>query len=448
MASATTVHPVDEVLPFGRMAAVALQHVLVLYAGAIAVPLIVGGALKLPKDQVAFLVNAALFACGIGTLIQSAGVWRIGIRLPVVMGVSFVAVVPVLAVASSGAAITALFGAVIAAGIATLIAAPFASRLVRWFPPLVTGTIITVIGITGLRLGIAWAGGGAGAKNFGDPSNLAVVALVVATILVIGKLFDDFANLAVLIGLAVGCAGALALGMIEIGGLRDAEWIAVIYPFRFGAPTFEPGAIVSLAIVMIVVMIESAGMFFALGEICGKAVRRGDIARGLAADGLGAVVGGLFNGFPCTSMSQNVGLVAVTGARSRWAVALAGCMLVALGLVPKLGALVALIPQPVLGGAGLVMFGMVAATGIKVLSRVDYSSRPNLMIIALSIAVGLIPMLAPTFFAPVPKWSGPLFNSGITLASVAAVLLNALFNGNAETLRRAAARVPTGTSDS
>src|SRR6266516_4231026 len=341
-----TVHPVDEVLPYGQMAAIGLQHVLVMYAGAIAVPLIVGGTLKLPKDQIAFLINADLFACGIATLIQCLGVWRFGIRLPVIMGVTFAAVGPMVAMATSGVAITGIFGAVIAAGLFTVAVAPFASRLVRYFPPLVTGTIIAVIGITLLRIGINWAGGGVGAKGFGDPTNLAVVALVLATILVITKLFNGFvANIAVLIGLVVGFAAAMALGMVDFGGVRDADWIALIYPFRFGTPTFDASAIVSLCVVMIVVMVESTGMFLALGEICGKKIGPPEIARGLAADGLGTIIGGVFNTFPYTSFSQNVGLVGVTGVRSRWVVAVAGGILIALGLLPKLGTIVASIPQ-------------------------------------------------------------------------------------------------------
>jgi xanthine permease len=425
-----SVHPVDEVLPYGQMFAVGLQHVLVMYAGAIAVPLIVGGALRLPKDQIAFLINADLFACGIATLIQCIGFWRFGIRLPVVMGVTFAAVGPLVAMVASGVDINGIFGAVIAAGVFTVLVAPFASRLVRYFPPLVTGTIITVIGITLLRIGINWAGGGVGAKNFGDPINLALVALVLATILVINKLFTGFiANIAVLLGLIVGFAVAMAVGMVDFAGVRDADWVALIYPFRFGTPRFELGAIVSLCIVMIVVMVESTGMFLALGEICGKKIGPPEIARGLAADGLGTIIGGVFNTFPYTSFSQNVGLVGVTGVRSRWVVAVAGGILIALGLLPKLGTIVASIPQPVLGGAGLVMFGMVAATGIRILARVDYGLRHNLLIIAISIAVGMIPLVAPTFFAQVPKWLAPLVNSGITLAAISAVLLNALFNG-------------------
>src|SRR5437868_5166252 len=212
-ASRDNVHPVDEVLPAGSMFAVGLQHVLVMYAGAIAVPLIIGGAFKLPKDQVAFLINADLFACGIATLIQCLGVWKLGIRLPVVMGVTFAAVGPMAAMATSGVAITGIFGAVIGAGVFTVLVAPWFGRMVRCFPPIVTGTIIAVIGITLLRVGVTWAGGGVGNKNFGAPEYLAVVALVLALILLVNKLAKGFlANIAVLIGLAVGFAVAMMAG--------------------------------------------------------------------------------------------------------------------------------------------------------------------------------------------------------------------------------------------
>jgi NCS2 family nucleobase:cation symporter-2 len=195
--------------------------------------------------------------------------------------------------------------------------------------------------------------------------------------------------------------------------------------------------IATLCIVMIVTMVESTGMFLALSEICERRIGHYDIARGLAADGLGTMIGGVFNTFPYTSFSQNVGLVGITGVRSRWVVAASGVILIAFGLFPKMGNVVASIPQPVLGGAGLVMFGMVAATGIRILARVDYASRYNLLIIAISVGMGMIPLVSPTFFAQLPKWTAPLVGSGITLAAVSAVLLNALFNGAAGATRAA-----------
>jgi NCS2 family nucleobase:cation symporter-2 len=430
MTTTQALHPTDVVPRHGEMAAAGLQHVLVMYAGTVAVPLIVGVALRLPKEQVAFLVNADLLACGVATLLQCVGAWRFGIRLPVVMGAAFAAVGPLVAIAASGVPLPGIFGAAIAAGAFTVLAAPYASRLVRYFPPLVTGTIVTMIGITLLRIGINWAGGGTGTKNFGDPANLAIAAFVLASIVAVNKLFTGLvASIAVLIGLFLGFATAMAAGLVDFAGVRDADWVALVYPFRFGLPTFEPGAIVSLCVVMIVVMVESTGMFLALGELCGKPIGSSDIARGLAADGLGTIIGGVLNTFPCNSFAQNVGLVSLTGAKSRWVVAAAGVMLILLGLLPKLGAVVASIPQSVLGGAGLVLFGFVAATGIRILARVDYGRRHNLLVIAISIAIGMIPLVAPTFFGQLPQWLAPIVNSGITLAAISAVLLNALFKG-------------------
>ena len=428
------VHPVDEILPFGPLLAVGLQHVLVMYAGAIAVPLIVGGTLHMPKDQIAFLVNADLFTSGIATLIQCLGSWKFGIRLPVIMGVTFAAVGPMVAMAASGLGITGIFGAVIAAGLFTIVVAPWFGKLVRFFPPVVTGTIIAVIGITLLRVGVGWAGGGGGAKDFGAPQHLAIVAIVLAAILLVHRWVRGFlANIAVLIGMAVGYIAAIPAGMVKFDGIAGADWFAIVYPFAFGPPTFDAGAIVSLCIVMVVVMVESTGMFLAVADLCDRKIGSADLGRGLATDGLGTVIGGIFNTFPHTSFSQNVGLVGITGVRSRFVVAVSGGILILFGLAPKMGAVVATIPNAVLGGAGLCMFGMVAATGIRILSRVDYERRHNLLIIAVSLAVGMVPLVAPNFFDLLLKsapWLGTIVHSGITLSAVAAVLLNALFNGS------------------
>ncbi|MDR5775103.1 MULTISPECIES: nucleobase:cation symporter-2 family protein [unclassified Caballeronia] len=422
-------HPVDEVLPLPAMLAVGIQHVLVMYAGAIAVPLIIGAALKLPKDQVAFLISSDLFACGIVTLVQCIGVWKFGIRLPVIMGVSFAPVGPMVAMASSGAGLTAIFGATIAAGVFAILIAPFFGRLMRFFPPIVTGTIILTIGMTLFPVAINWAGGGRGAPNFGDPKNLMIAGIVLLAILVINKYLRGFlANISVLLGMAIGFAVALALGLVDVSGTAQAAWFSPVRPFAFGWPTFDIAAIASLCLVMVVIMVESLGMFLALGDLAGRPVSRGDATRGLRTDGLGTVIGGIFNTFPHSSFSQNIGLVGITGVKSRWVVAVSGVILILLGLLPKLSNLIASIPVVVLGGAGIAMFGMVAATGVKILGKVDYESKNNLLIIAISLGVGVIPLVAPTFFAHMPPWAGPLTHSGITLAAVFAILLNAFFN--------------------
>ena len=481
-----TVHPVDERLPAGRLTALGLQHVLVMYAGAIAVPLIVGRALKLSPEEVALLISADLFACGIVTLIQSLGFTRwFGIRLPVMMGVTFASVGPMVAFANAVPGVDgarAIFGAIIGAGIVSMLIAPIIGKLLRFFPPVVTGTIITIIGVSLMRVGVGWAMGGpaplaqnvdvpklvamvdaakatavtaaaAGASvpvlklagpvplvdnaNYGALDNMAIAAVVLVFILLLVKYAKGFvANISVLLGIVGGCAIAIAMGKMNFDKVGRAHWFDIVLPFHFGLPTFDPVMILTMVLVMIVVMIESVGMFLALSEITGKPIGPADLAAGLRTDGLGTLIGGVFNTFPYTSFSQNVGLVGVTGVKSRWVCVAGGLIMIVLGMLPKMAAFVESIPQFVLGGAGLVMFGMVAATGIRILTNVDFKgNRHNLYIVALSIGFGLIPLVAPRWSQQMPHGLHPLLESGILLTALAAVLLNVFFNGaKADTL--------------
>lgn len=475
MSETTKVHPVDEKLPAGRLAALGLQHVLVMYAGAVAVPLIVGRALQLSPEQVAMLISADLFCCGLVTLIQSLGVTRwFGIRLPVMMGVTFAAVGPMVAFAQALPGVDgarAIFGAIIGAGVLSMILAPMVSKLLRFFPPVVTGTIITIIGISLMRVGVGWAMGGpapmaqsvdvpqlaamvdsaraaaeqAGTElarlpgpipmkdnpNYGALDNLAIAGAVLVFILLLVKYTRGFvANIAVLLGIVAGCAIAIALGKMDFDKVAQAHWFDVVTPLAFGMPTFDGVMILTMTLVMIVVMIESTGMFLALSEITGRRISQPELAAGLRTDGLGTLIGGLFNTFPYTSFSQNVGLVGVTGVKSRWVCVAGGLIMIVLGMLPKMAAFVESIPSFVLGGAGLVMFGMVAATGIRILSTVDYrSNRNNLYIVALSIGFGLIPLVAPRWTQQMAHGLHPLLESGILLTAIAAVTLNLFFNG-------------------
>jgi uric acid transporter len=481
--TAPTVHPVDEVLPVPRLAALGLQHVLVMYAGAVAVPLIVGRALKLNPEQVALLISADLFCCGLVTLIQSLGMSRwFGIKLPVMMGVTFASVGPMVAMANQvpgpdGA--RAIFGAIIGAGILSILIAPVMGRLLRFFPPVVTGTIIAVIGISLMRVGIGWAMGGpaplaqsvdvpklvamvdgvkanasaaaasapVGASapamrlpgpipmldnpNYGALDNIAIAAFVLVVILLITRYSRGFlANISVLLGIVAGCVLAVMLGKMGFDKVGKAHWFDVVTPFAFGMPTFDLVMVLTMTLVMIVVMIESLGMFLALSDITGKKIGQTELSAGLRTDGLGTLIGGIFNTFPYTSFSQNVGLVGVTGVRSRWVCVAAGVIMVVLGMLPKMAALVESVPQFVLGGAGLVMFGMVAATGIRILVNVDFkNNRHNLYIVAIAIGAGMIPLVAPRWSQQMPHALHPLLESGILLTAIAAVLLNLYFNG-------------------
>ncbi len=475
-----TTHPVDEKIASGKLAALGLQHVLVMYAGAVAVPLIVGRALKLPPEQVAMLISADLFCCGIVTLIQSLGLTQwFGIRLPVMMGVTFAAVAPMVAMANAtpgAAGAQLIFGSIIGAGIIATLIAPIVSRLLRFFPPVVTGTIIVVIGISLMRIGINWIFGnpfGPTAPNIVNPEHakwlgdltaaaaapgsaipaipkglsiaasvpnpkyavsagIWVAALVLISILLISRFAKGFvANISVLLGIVIGGAVAVMMGMMNFEKVDKAAWFGLVTPFQFGVPVFDPILIITMTLVMIVVMIESTGMFLALGEMTGKKVHQADLTRGLRTDGLGTLIGGIFNTFPYTSFSQNVGLVAVTGVRSRFVCVAGGIILILLGVIPKMAALVESLPTVVLGGAGLVMFGMVAATGIRILGGVDFkTNRFNSLVVAIAIGIGMIPLIAPNFKQWMPHAIHPLIESGILLASVTAVLLNAFFNGS------------------
>ncbi|MGI4779003.1 MAG: nucleobase:cation symporter-2 family protein [Janthinobacterium lividum] len=472
---ALSVHPVDQKLPAAKLGALGLQHVLVMYAGAVAVPLIVGRALRLSPDEVALLISADLFCCGIATLIQALGATQwFGIRLPVMMGVTFASVAPMVAIANANpgaAGAQLLFGAIIGAGLVSILIAPVVSRMLRFFPPVVTGTIIAVIGISLMRVGINWIFGNpfgptapavvdpAYAKWLADvaspgsaippvPKGFAIVptvpnpkyaeltgvgisALVLVSILLIVKYAKGFvANISVLLGIVIGGAVAAALGIMTFEKVGKAAWFDVVLPFHFGMPQFDPLLILTMTLVMIVVMIESTGMFLALGEMTDREIGRQDLARGLRTDGLGTLIGGVFNTFPYTSFSQNVGLVAVTGVRSRFVCVAGGAILVVLGLLPKMAALVESLPTVVLGGAGLVMFGMVTATGIRILSGVDFKgNRHNAMIVAVSIGFGMIPLIAPNFKQWMPHALHSLIESGILLTSLAAVALNLFLNG-------------------
>ncbi|SNT39255.1 nucleobase:cation symporter-2, NCS2 family [Tardiphaga sp. OK246] len=455
-----SVHPVDEMLPMPRLLALGLQHVLVMYAGAVAVPLIIGRALKLPPQDVAFLISADLFACGLATLVQCIGFPGVGIRLPVMMGVTFASVGPMLSMAAApDIGLLGIYGSVIAAGIFGILVAPFISRLLPLFPPVVTGTIIMVIGISLMRVGINWAGGGLpmftkiidGVPHtfpnpaYGQLQGLGIALFVLVVILALIKWGTGFlSNVSVLLGIIAGAILASVLGVMHFDKVGTAGWVDIVLPFHFGMPQFHLVPIVTMCIVMIVVMIESLGMFLALGEMTDKKVDRDALTKGLRADGVGTFLGGIFNTFPYTSFSQNVGLVGVTGVRSRWVTIAGGGIMLVLGLLPKMAALVESVPQVVLGGAGLVMFGMVAATGARILTAVDFkTNQRNLFVVAISVGFGMIPLVSPNFFKALPHDLHPLLESGILLCALVAVILNAFFNGvsNAETAKAEAAGV-------
>lgn len=426
-------HPVDEVLPATQLFLYGFQHVLSMYAGVVAVPLIVGGALGLNGADLTYLVSAALFLAGLATLLQSIGVWRVGARQPIVQGTSFVAVTSMIAIGTAAGGGTeglrAISGAVIVAGVICFLISPLFTQLLRFFPEVVTGTVITVIGLSLLPVGINWAAGGIGAEDYGSVRNIGMAAATILIIVLIYRFLPGFlSRIAILLGLLLGTLLAIPFGMVDVTRLTDAGWFQLTTPFHFGTPTFEVGAIIAMVIVLLVIMTETTADVLAIGEVIDKPADRETVTGGLRADMLSSAVAGVFNGFPLSAFAQNVGLVAITGIRSRFVVAAGGVILVVLGLVPVLGAFVAVVPTSVLGGAGIALFGTVAASGIRTLAAVDYEGNSNLVIVALAIGMGLIPIAVPEFWDAFPEWFGTIFHSGITAAAITAVLLNAIFN--------------------
>ncbi len=407
-----------------------LQHVLLMYGGAVAVPLIVGQAAGLSREEIAFLINADLLVAGIATLVQSLGIGPVGIRMPVMMGASFAAVSSMVVMAGMpGVGMTGIFGATIAAGAFGLAIAPFVCRIVRFFPPLVTGTVITSIGLSLFPVAVNWAGGGSATDEFGALPYLAIAGAVLATILLVNRFLRGFwVNVSVLIGMALGYALAGLCGMVELGGLTAAPAVQLVEPNHFGTPQFLLAPILSMCLVVVIIFVESAGMFLALGKITGQEVDPRLLRRGLLCDAGATFLAGFMNTFTHSSFAQNIGLVQMTGVRSRYVTAVAGLFLISLSLLPKAAFLVASIPPAVLGGAGLAMFGMVAATGIRILQEADIGDRRNQLLVAVSIGLGMAPVVRPELFAQLPHWMEPITHSGIAMATLSAVTLNLLFN--------------------
>ena len=393
-------------------------------------PLIIGEAVGLSREEVAFLINADLLVAGAATLVQSLGIGPMGIRMPIMMGASFAAVGSMVAMAGTpGIGLTGIFGATIAAGFFGMLIAPFMSRIVHFFPPLVTGTVITSIGLSLFPAAINWAGGGSDATQFGDLKYLAISAMVLISILLINRFMRGFwVNVSVLVGMLLGYAISACLGMVDLSGLSQAPWLQVVTPLHFGMPQFSLAPILSMCLVVVIIFVESTGMFIALGKITEQEITPAKLRRGLLCDAGASFVAGIFNTFTHSSFAQNIGLVQMTGVRSRFVTACAGCMLITLSLLPKAAFLVASIPPAVLGGAGIAMFGMVAATGINILQEANIADRRNQLLVAVSIGMGLAPVVRPELFAQLPQWMDPITHSGIALATLSAVSLNLLFN--------------------
>ncbi len=420
---------VNEMLPAGQLFTLGLQHVLAMYAGAVTVPLIVGAAAGLTPQQLAILVAADLFTCGIATLLQAIGLWNFaGVRLPAILGCTFAAVGPLVIIAKNSGMPTA-YGAIIVAAILVVLVAPLYGKILRFFPSVVTGTVVTIIGLSLIPVGIKSAAGGVGAKDFGSIQNLVLAGFVMLVIILCNKFFKGFLQaISVLIGIIAGTIVAAFMGKVNPAIVADANWFSLVKPFAFGVPKFELGSIFMMSFVMLIVMIESTGTFLGIGKVCDKELTEKDIVKGLRAEGIASILGGIFNSFPYTTFNQNLGLLALSKVTSRFVVIASGIILVCLGLIPKFAALATIIPNAVIGGATTIMFAMVGVAGFKMLSGVDFNKNSNMIVVACAIGLGLGVAVVPDLFAQTPDIFKSIFGSGIVTGSLVAVFLNALLN--------------------
>lgn len=417
-------YPVDAKPPFGLTLLLAAQHLLAALGGIIAVPLVLGNVLQLPTSDTIILVNAALLVSGIVTIIQCQGIGPIGLRLPSVMGTSFTFVAAALAIGFSEYGVAGILGSSLIGSLVMIIGSFFMPYVRKLFPPVVTGVVVMMIGLSLIPVAVDWfAGGQKTDPNYADPANLAMATFVLVIVVVLvqwGK--GIFSAAAIVIGILVGYAVALALGWINFDNVKNAELFALPQPLHFGL-AFPISGIIGMSIAYLVTIVESSGNFLALGnatqtEITGKHLRGG-----VLCDGLGSAFAALMSTTPFSSFSQNIGVISLTGVASRYVVTIMGVLLVLAGVFPVFGALIVSIPMPVLGGAGLMMFAMIIAAGIQMLDKVERSKR-NGLIIAISIGCGLAVTTRPELLDKLPSFFKEIFGSGITVGSLLALILN------------------------
>lgn len=404
-----------------------VQHLLAMYAGAILVPIIVGTSLKFSAEEIAYLVTVDIFMCGVATFLQANKVTGTG--LPIVLGCTFTAVAPMILIGQTKG-LDVLYGSLLISGILVVLIAPFFSYLVKFFPPVVTGSVVTIIGINLMPVAMNYLAGGEGAKNYGDTKNLILGGVTLLIILILQRFTKGFLkSIAIIIGLAIGTALAGIFGMVDIKQVGDAHWFGFPVPFRFSGFGFDVSSILVFFIVAVVSLIESTGVYHALSEITGRKLERKDFRKGYTAEGLAIILGSIFNAFPYTAYSQNVGLVSLSGAKKNNLIYGMVILLLICGCIPKLGALANIIPLPVLGGAMIAMFGMVMAYGVSILGNINFQNQNNLLIIAISVGLGAGISAVPQAFKGLGEQFAWLTQNGIVLGAISAIILNFFFNG-------------------
>lgn len=418
----------EEKVSRGKMLILAFQHVLTMCPASIAVPLILGSALNLDNKTVAFLVSANLFTSGIAVLIQTCGFANIGSKLPLVMGASFAPLGVMISIGGQYG-LNTLFGAIIGSGILIFVISFFMEKILVFFPNVVVGSFVTLIGISLIPVAFKDLAGGEGAANFGAVENIMLGGLVLIIIIGLNQYGKGLVrSLSLLIGIIIGTIIAFALGMVDLTPVAQASWFEIINPAKFGAPKFRIDAILMMTIFCVINLIQCIGVFSVLDEVCQTNTDSSTKIKGLRGVAMGQIFAGLFCSVPSTMFNENVGLIELTNVKSRNVIKMAGLFLIIIGFFPKVAALITIVPKPVMGGATISLFGIILTAGISILSKVDFSTGGNFTIVGISLAVGVGVTVVPNIFDAFPSLLSMLLSNGLFMVSITAIILNIVFN--------------------
>lgn len=418
------IYGVDDNLDLPKKVLFGLQHIFAAFGGIIVVPLVIATSLGFDNKTTTALISASILASGLATVIQAKGVGKVGARVACIMGTDFTFVSPAISVGSV-LGLPGIIGATILGSLFEVILSFFIKPLMKFFPPLVTGTVVALIGLTLLPVSIDWAAGGAGSPNYASLENLAVAMFVLVITLLLNNYGKGMISSAsILIGIVVGYIVCIPLGLVDFTPVKEASWVSFPKILEFGV-TFDAKAVMAFIPAYFVATIGTVGCLKAIGETSNIDIDDKRVAAGVLSDGVGSALGGLVGSCPNTSFSQNIGIISLTKVASRHVAVMAGILLVILGFLPKISAIITGIPNPVLGGVGIMMFGTVAAAGIRTLSNIDLTER-NLLIIAISIGLGLGVTFRPDVIQNLPEAIRMIFSSGISTGTIAALILNAV----------------------
>lgn len=417
---------IEDKPPLGTSLLLALQHLLAAFGAIIAVPLVVGGVLGLPDQIMVSIVSSALLVSGFITIVQCLGLGPVGIKMPCVMGTSFTFVAVSIAIGQDYG-MPGIVGSALGGSLVMIIGSQFMGHVRKLFPPVVSGTVILMIGISLVPVGTDWfAGDLPGGQSYGLPSHLLVGLLVAMVVILFNRRGSGlFKSGAIVFGMGAGYAISVMSGAVDFTPITTSPVVRLpeFMPFEL---VFPLTGVLSMGLAYLVTIMESTGDFLALSEVSDCELTGDRLSRGILCDGVGSALAAVFGTTPFSSFSQNVGIVAITGVASRFVVALTGALLMGAGLFPKVAALIVTIPQPVLGGASIIMFGMIITAGIKMLSRVELDEK-NSLIVAISITAGLAVTTRPDILGYLPSFLQLLLSSGITTGALVAVSLNLLF---------------------